>query len=159
MGNIRRLLSEAAKQRHDLQHCIHSLQMADEDDKRGKLQEYLEDHRNSSFVMGLRGMLTADVVNTFSEEDLGAEERLMRDLARTLGIPIPDAEAIFAQYQAHAVDSSGVGRDGFLKMLHTLKGHDQRSPAQANDLFRSIDNDGDGRISFPEYLVWYSATC
>merc|ERR1712113_707255 len=85
---------------------------------------------------------------------------MARDLARMLDIPLPDVEAIQAQYNAFNRDGRGVTRDDFPQMLRALTGdHDKVSDTQVSELWRAIDTDGDGRISFAEFLVWHHATC
>jgi len=159
---IRLLLGHAARQRHDLQHCIQALQGVDEERRRGKLEDFVREQggKRDEFFMSLKNMLTVDQVNDFREEDLEAKEQDIRSLSRRVGISIPDTETIQMHFEAFNLDGNGISREELPDLLSSLT--DSRvelSQANLNDLWRSMDTNGDGRISFSEYLVWHVANC
>merc|ERR1719424_608847 len=78
---------------------------------------------------------------------------------RSLGIPIPDAEAIHAQFNfSNKEGHEGITSKNFPKMLQALSG-EVFSDAKIHDLWRTIDQDGNGHISFDEYLDWHYKNC
>eukprot|EP00929_Paragymnodinium_shiwhaense_P065167 TRINITY_DN32701_c0_g2_i1.p1 TRINITY_DN32701_c0_g2~~TRINITY_DN32701_c0_g2_i1.p1 ORF type:complete len:783 (+),score=218.71 TRINITY_DN32701_c0_g2_i1:119-2467(+) len=105
------------------------------------------------------GELTKRDVNGFCEnEALSRGEKETRDLARELGMSIPDVEAIQAEHSRFNKDGEGVTRASFpelLKALHDYKNSDLEDELVVNKLWRSIDKDNNGRIDFEEYLVWH----
>merc|ERR1719277_1256969 len=105
---------------------VEALQGVEEEAKRAEFMEIIvQNRRNLKAKDPSAGIvLSMDDVNLFSEDTLALEERVARDLARSLGIAIPDVEAIQAQYKRFS-KQDGIARDDFPKMLRALLGNIQ----------------------------------
>eukprot|EP00928_Gymnodinium_smaydae_P028009 TRINITY_DN21482_c0_g1_i1.p1 TRINITY_DN21482_c0_g1~~TRINITY_DN21482_c0_g1_i1.p1 ORF type:complete len:725 (-),score=183.40 TRINITY_DN21482_c0_g1_i1:28-2079(-) len=162
---IKQMLTQCTQNRHELANMRVAMHEVQETAKRNEFMDLMKQRR-----LAMKGKeeapktnvaLTMDAVNMFSEADLSTEERIIRDLARQLCIPIPDVEAVQVQYKRFCKNGADVGREEFPKMMRALcsdrpEVHDVR---KLNELWRDLDVNGDGRISFDEFLVWYSDTC
>eukprot|EP00747_Dinoflagellata_sp_TGD_P212895 gnl/TRDRNA2_/TRDRNA2_85930_c1_seq1.p1 gnl/TRDRNA2_/TRDRNA2_85930_c1~~gnl/TRDRNA2_/TRDRNA2_85930_c1_seq1.p1 ORF type:complete len:679 (-),score=122.86 gnl/TRDRNA2_/TRDRNA2_85930_c1_seq1:119-2155(-) len=153
---IHQALVETSAQRHVIKQCSARLREIEHKNRQHHLQEMVAARK-----AGGGGGFGLDMAAMFSEESLSAEEREARELARVYDIPIPDVEAIQAQYEAFNSDGFGITRAAFPKMLESVMGKDvvkEFTQMQIGQLWRSIDEDNSGRISFAEYLVWHHGT-
>jgi len=151
---IRRTLGEVSNNRSVLKQCSRAMRAIDSATRVRHLHESIDDsHKKVEH-------LCIDKVHMFTEENLSVQEREVRNTARRLEIPIPDAEAIHAQF--HAFDRNGSGfinREEFPRMLRSLLGSSmQLNEVWINELWRRVDTDRDHKICFPEYLVWHYDT-
>jgi len=155
---IKQAIHDAAAQRQELKHCVEEMQ-AIEPKKHDQLQEFAACMKSSLHPSKSSCMkLTCEMVNMFTEDELPLEEQHMRQLARSSRMPIPDAETVMAQFNIFCKQSGGVTRKHFPKMLQSLTG-EGRSDAKLKELWRTIDRDRNGLISFDEYLIWHHANC
>merc|ERR1719277_953449 len=103
---------------------VEALQGVEEEAKRAEFMEIIVQNRKNLKAkdpsVGI--VLSMDDVNLFSEDTLALEERVARDLARSLGIAIPDVEAIQAQYKRFSSNGWGICREDFPKMMRALLG-------------------------------------
>jgi len=166
--SIKKVLSECSKNRQELKGMAEAFSGFTDAEVTGpqkELKEMFRMHRlptRRRSVYDTTSVLSVETVNQFTEEALNAEEREARELARKIGMPIPDVEAIQAQFKLFGATNSGVAFDDFPNMLRSLIG-DQRpelkNPVHLKSLWRTIDTDGDGRVSLLEYLNWHHNTC
>mmetsp|Transcript_23845 Transcript_23845/g.52823 ORF Transcript_23845/g.52823 Transcript_23845/m.52823 type:complete len:156 (+) Transcript_23845:1961-2428(+) len=92
----------------------------------------------------------------FTEESLDEEERMVRGLARRLGLPLPDIEAIQAQYKAFDLDGHGLDRRCFENMARSLiEGGMCPKDLDLSHMMKTVDFDGTGRMDLEHYVSWY----
>jgi len=152
---IRRALGEVSSKRGVVKQCSKAMRAMDSASRMRHFHESIDEKKDEE----KKTLFALDQVDC-GEETLSPEERQLRNTARRLGIPLLDAEAIQATFQAFDRDSSGfIDRQEFPRMLRSLLGSSvQLSEAWVKELFRSVDSDGDSRIAFQEYLVWHHET-
>jgi len=158
---IQQAITYSTEARQQLKHCNEAMLGIQITSKKTEMAEFLLALRSDKPDGGglcQTTKLSFDMVNMFNEEDLSPEERHVRCLARSLGMPIPDAEAVRAQYVACTKHAKGITWKKFPKMLRALCGG-AYSDAQLPELWRTIDQEGKGYIGFDEYLVWHYYTC
>jgi Ca2+-binding EF-hand superfamily protein len=159
---IKQQIEHTSLARHELKHCCQALRSVEEKAKREVAQEWLQEHRCDLKIPGRperRSTIQFNLVNDFSEDQLDEEEQDLRHMARLLGMPLPDAEAIQVQYRRHSKAGEGVVQATFSQLVRSLMG-DVFSDAKMHELWRSIDtkNENKGHITFEEYLEWHSHT-
>jgi len=157
---IRQAITYTSTARHELKHCKEALASI-EPVQESPVQDSLLSLR-SKFTQSCHKneSLSFDMVNDFNEKQLSPEEQHMRLLARSIGMPLPDAEAVRAQFNFFNTQGQGAGITwkNFPKMLFALSG-EELCDAKVHELWRTIDKDGNGHISFDEYLDWHHKNC
>jgi len=152
---IQQAINQSTSSRQELKHIHEELQAVQKHAKKLELTEFLAFHRtNGAESLFGKSTFTSDMCNTFNEEQLSLQEQHTRNLARSLGMPIPDAEAVYAQFAVFNKHHAGIRWKDFPKIMHALVG-DVYSEAQVHDLWRTIEKDSNGHVSFDEYLAWY----
>ncbi|KAF4756755.1 hypothetical protein FOZ63_007074 [Perkinsus olseni] len=98
----------------------------------------------------------------FSERALlRTPERELRQMARALQVPIPDAEAIQKKFNRFDADGSGkIDRDEFQTLVMELMGMDSSRPAllpkaRLEQFWLSVEKDPQGEVGMKEFLAWY----
>ncbi|KAF4670890.1 hypothetical protein FOZ61_007901 [Perkinsus olseni] len=98
----------------------------------------------------------------FSERALlRTPERELRQMARALSVPIPDAEAIQKKFNRLDADGSGkIDRDEFQTLVMELMGMDSSRPAllpkaRLEQFWLSVEKDPQGEVGMKEFLAWY----
>jgi len=161
---IKDMLADCKQNRRDLTTMVKDLQGVETESRRADLIEKIAQQRKEQGeqdVGVLRGqILSIDAVNTFSEDMLALEEQVARNLARSLGMPIPDVESIQAQYQVYGDKGRGISREDLPKMLISLVGDkpEYHQESYLNNLWSTIDRDHSGRITLDEYIIWHWST-
>lgn len=102
----------------------------------------------------------ANLVHFFDEDqmDLDESEVHLRQVARSLGIPIPDAESIKRCFDSVDTDKSGeIEKPEFKVMMHQMlsNGTESISDARISECWLTLDHDGSGTVAFEEFLQWY----
>lgn len=89
-------------------------------------------------------------------------ERRTRQLAREHGMPLPDVEALTNFFNEFDTDGSGeIDEDEFRGILYKIIGVKTETDVPLKRLqryWREVDMDGDGSITFNEFLIWHK-TC
>jgi len=157
---IREVLRFSKVKSQELRQCSQQLRDVEAESRRQLTLEAIAEHRaKQQNVSGLKGVLSLEIVNMFSEEQLPIEEQRARNFARSLGIPIPDVEAIQAQFDIYNKDGRGINFENFQHMLRALINSKDLSDVKINEFWRSIDKDHSGTISLLDYLVWHHSNC
>jgi Ca2+-binding EF-hand superfamily protein len=152
---IKQQIEHTSLARHELKHCSQALRSVDEKTRREEAEEWRNEHRSVIKIPHAQPhSVTFDLVNDFSEDQLTEEERNLRYLARSIGISLPDAEAIQVQYRVHAKAGEGITHATFPDMVKSLVG-DVFSDVNLHELWRTLDHDNRGHITFEEYLEWH----
>ncbi|KAF4697736.1 hypothetical protein FOZ60_000082 [Perkinsus olseni] len=92
---------------------------------------------------------------------LRTPERELRQMARALQVPIPDAEAIQKKFNRFDADGSGkIDRDEFQTLVMELMGMDSSRPAllpkaRLEQFWLSVEKDPQGEVGMKEFLAWY----
>jgi Ca2+-binding EF-hand superfamily protein len=98
--------------------------------------------------------------NCFSELLLLSNmQRTIRQIARTYKKPIPEVEAIKAQFDKFDEDGSGkIEYNEFGQLLSVLLGIKDESSlptSRVRAFWRELDSDGSGYVDFQEFIPWY----
>lgn len=172
---IRKVLNDVTTRRKELTSYVQTIRNLTNQQERAKAKEAkavenLDAMKQAASMLGGvwgKPQSSAHMVNFFSEEALGLDEDELhlRKIARQLGIPIPDAEAIKKCFDLVDTDKSGeIEKPEFKVMMHQMLGggDDGTGSAQItlsdgriNEFWLSLDNDGSGTVGFDEFLVWY----
>jgi hypothetical protein len=158
---IKRAINHTATARQELKHCkeaLAAIEPKQNEDFCDSLASRFHKNQPEEDTRRWRRSLTTEIVNNFTEDSLTEEEQHTRALARSLGMALPDADAILAQFKHYTRSSRGITSKTFPKMLNGLTG-EEHSDAQVHELWRSADKDGRGIISFDQYLVWHFDNC
>jgi Ca2+-binding EF-hand superfamily protein len=104
--------------------------------------------------------LTWVTQNCFSELLLlNSAQRTIRQIARKFKKPVPEVEAIKAQFDKFDEDQSGKIEFGeFADLLCVLLGIKDKSTlpkSRIRSFWRELDNDGSGYVDFSEFIPWY----
>jgi len=102
----------------------------------------------------------SDLTNFFSEDIIPESEKMIRDVAKTLGQDNVRIEKIYNEFAKLDDDKSGsLEYEEFTKlMLHELKrGTGAADPPQAvlKKFWMDVDADGSGAVNFLEFAAWY----
>lgn len=172
---IRKVLHDISFRRKEMNSCVQQIKdLTNQSDvvkkKTAKKKDSLHRQESAANMLGQtwgKPQNADELSHFFDEESLGLEESdiHLRHIARGLGIPIPDAEAIKKYFDHVDIDGSGeVDKDEFRIMLHqifdtpnedgtTQKG--ELSDARVNEYWLSVDHDQSGTVEFEEFLQWY----
>lgn len=89
-----------------------------------------------------------------------AKERRLRELARGMGMRLPDVEKVKVLFDGFDKDGSGeIEEDEFIHILYILmevKNESDVSEKKMHRFWRELDSDGSGAVGFHEFLIWYS---
>lgn len=150
---IREVLNKSKMRSQELRQCSQALRDVEAESRRQITMEAIHEHRKAHGLT--KGGLSLEMVNMFCEEQLSFEEQHARNLARSLGIPIPDVEAIQAQFDVYNKDGRGITFENFPHILRALLGPQELTDVKVNEMWRAVDTDGSGTISLADYLVWH----
>jgi len=91
--------------------------------------------------------------------ELAPAVRLLRKVAKSYNRPITELEDIYDQFRKNGMSEDGeIGRKAFESVLTALHGLQdlKEMPASRFEFFwREMDKDGNGKISFEEFLIWF----
>lgn len=91
------------------------------------------------------------------EVEISDEDKMLRALAKSMGVAVVDAEAIYKEFKEFDTDDSGtMDASEFKAMMVKMHGGHEPTPTQLKNALASIDEDGNGEIDFAEFFVWYS---
>eukprot|EP00928_Gymnodinium_smaydae_P035481 TRINITY_DN24968_c0_g1_i1.p1 TRINITY_DN24968_c0_g1~~TRINITY_DN24968_c0_g1_i1.p1 ORF type:complete len:150 (-),score=49.55 TRINITY_DN24968_c0_g1_i1:112-561(-) len=90
------------------------------------------------------------------------KERRLRQLARDHNILLLDAEVAQRLFDEYDYDRSGSIEEEEFKSIYykifNVKDPSDVSALRLQRYWREVDNDGSGRVCFPEFLLWYKNT-
>jgi len=101
--------------------------------------------------------LSAGMTEEMAAED--ANDRVLRQISRENGIPLPDVERIKKAFNQYDADSSGyIDQDEFrhvLTVLMKVKDPGHLSQNMFRRMWREVDRDASGTVTFEEFATWY----
>jgi len=160
---------ELKRFRETLEHTIHAddIQAALEEQRqreRAELQQHVGGltHLRKEVSNSLFSPPQGDsLVHAFSAKNLSEEEIELREMAKEVGVSVPDAEAVKQIFRSYDKDQSGdLNKEEFQNMVvHFLKIRDKFDvpSKRLDDYWHSIDSDRSGAVEFKEFLSWYYA--